>query len=321
MEAAGAQTTAELAAHAVDAIDAVSGGPHEGRRAAHAKGTLCAGAFVASERARELTRAAHMQGEPVRATVRFSNGSGDPEGSDAARLDARGIAVKLYLPDGTTTDIVGLTLPLFPVRTPEDFVAFTRARAPASPGGEPDPEALSAFLADHPETQAALGSIAAALGPPVSYATCAYNSIHSYRMTSADGESRFVRYRFEPEAGEARLPEEEIDAADRDYLQAEVRERLAAGEAAFRLWAVVATDDDPVDDPTVAWPDERERVELGRLALAGPEEERERGDDILVFDPSRVTDGIECSDDPILGFRPHAYAESVFRRTGVRRGE
>ena len=56
---------------------------------------------------------------------------------------------------------------------------------------------------------------------------------------------------------------------------------------------IVANDGDEVDDPTVAWPADRERVEVGRLELTGPETEREQGDDILVFDPTRVTDGIE----------------------------
>jgi catalase len=34
-----------------------------------------------------------------------------------------------------------------------------------------------------------------------------------------------------------------------------------------------------------------------------------------VFDPTRVVDGIELSDDPILRYRPDAYTESVSRRT------
>ncbi len=40
---------------------------------------------------------------------------------------------------------------------------------------------------------------------------------------------------------------------------------------------------------------------------------------MLVFDPMRVTDGIEPSDDQILHIRSHAYAESVLRRSGVAR--
>jgi catalase len=78
---------------------------------------------------------------------------------------------------------------------------------------------------------------------------------------------------------------------------------------------VIATEEDAVDDPTVAWPDERERVELGRLVVTGPELEREQGGDILVFDPTRVTDGIELSDDAILRFRGPAYSVSVERRS------
>ena len=37
---------------------------------------------------------------------------------------------------------------------------------------------------------------------------------------------------------------------------------------------------------------------------------------VLVFDPTRVTTGIELSDDPVLRFRRRAYSESVARRTG-----
>ena len=76
--------------------------------------------------------------------------------------------------------------------------------------------------------------------------------------------------------------------------------------------------DDAVDDPTVAWPlDERERVEVGRLELTGLEESRERDGDIMVMDPTRVTDGIELSNDQILRFRPRAYAVSVKKRSGA----
>ena len=66
--------------------------------------------------------------------------------------------------------------------------------------------------------------------------------------------------------------------------------------------AVIADEDDPVDDPTVAWPEEREKVELGRLELTGLDTERERDGDVLVFDPTRVTDGIELCGrrDPAL---------------------
>ena len=293
-----------LAEEAVDAINAISG-VHPGHRAAHAKGTLLTGTFTPTEDASRLTTAAHMQGEPSRVTVRFSNGGGDPGIPDYAR-EGRGIGLKIYLPDGEKTDIVGLTLPCFFVRTPEDFIAFTKART--------EPERLMPdFLRSHPET---LPAIQAALGsdPPESYATCVYNSIHAYRWLDAEGGSRFVRYRFEPEAGERTLPGAQAKARGPDYLRDDI---LAREQTAFRLVVSIAAEGDPTDDPTAAWPEERERVEVGRLELSGPDTEREQGDDILVFDPTRVIDGIELSDDQILRFRPRAYAASVTRRSGA----
>jgi catalase len=301
-----------LAEQAVDAINALSGA-HEGHRAAHAKGTLLEAIFTATPEAARLTRAAHMQGDPVRATVRFSNGGGDPNVPDYAR-EGRGMSVKLYLPDGTT-DIVALDLPCFFVRTPQDFLEFTRSRVPVPETGQPDMEKVGAWLGDHPEAQTAIQA-ALSNDPPDSYASVAYNSIHAFRWLSADGE-RFVRYRWEPEAGEHRISDDDARERGRDYLQDDILARADRGEAAFRLLVVLADEGDAVDDPTVPWPEERQRVEVGRLKLEGPERKREKGDDVLVFDPARVTDGIELSDDQILRFRPHAYAVSVERRSGA----
>jgi catalase len=308
----------DIAERCVDAINDLSG-RHAGHRAAHARGILCAGTFTAVPGAAELTSAAHMQGDPVRATVRFSNGSGDPSTPDNDRRDGRGLAVKFYLPDGGTTDIVALSLPCFFVRTPEDFIGFAYARLPDPETGELDMEKVGAFVQDHPETAAALQHIIPSLVPPKSYATCAYNSIHSFRLVNG-GEGRFARYRFVPEAGLESLPEEEIDGAPAEYLQDDIRERLARGPVRFKLVARLAAADDAVDDPTVPWPEgERAEAELGTLELTGLDTERETGDDILVFDPTRVTDGIEPSDDQILHVRSPAYSVSVERRSGAPR--
>ena len=303
----------ELAEQAVEAINEVSG-RHDGARAAHAKGTLCAGTFTASPGAADLSPAAHFQGDPVRVTVRLSNGSGNPNAPDGERTEGRGMAIKFYLPDGSTTDIVSLTLPCFFVRTPEDFVVFVRARKPDPETGQPDMEKIGAFLGEHPETGAALQHILPALVPPRSYATCAFNSIHSFRL----GE-RWVRYRIEPEAGVENVPDEEIGGLAADYLQDDIRARLDQGPVRWTLYARLAGEEDDVHDPTVPWPDDREAVELGTVELTGLDGSRERDGDVLVFDPTRVTDGIELSDDQILRFRPDAYAVSVFRRTGAKR--
>jgi catalase len=302
-----------LAEQLVDALGGIYG-RHDGYRAAHAKGALCAATFVAAPEARAFCRAPHLDGEPHRAHVRFSNGSGDPAAPDSAR-DGRGMAIKFYPPGGATTDIVALSIPMFFVRTPEDFLEFNRLRKPDPETGQPDLALLGPFLQAHPETLAAVQA-ALSMEPPESYLRTAYNGIHSLRFTGSDGGAgRWGRYRITPELGVATLSDEQAGERGADYLQSDLVQRLAAGPVGFSLEVVLAHDDDPIDDPTAAWPAERAAVTLGRLELTGLADDREHDGDILVFDPTRLADGIEASADPILAVRSAAYSVSVARRT------
>jgi catalase len=296
------------AAELVDAIGK-AGGVHPGHRAAHAKGVSLTGTFTPTDAARGFSRAAHFAGAPSRVTVRFSNGGANPESNDTAIGDGRGMATKFYLPDGTTADIVALSLPVFFVRDPEEFLEFTLARAESF-------EKVGEFIGSHPATAAAVQLIVPTLVPPRSYATIEYNSIHAFRLVDSDGNGRWIRWRWIPEAEVEWLPEDEREGQDPNYLQTEIFERLPAR---FTLIARLGTDGLPTDDPTVAWPEDLATVAMGTLELTGPETEREQGDDVMVMDPTRVTDGIELSDDPILHVRSHAYSVSVERRSGVPR--
>jgi catalase len=302
-----------LPEQAIDAIHGISG-THPGFRAVHAKGILCKGTFEATPEAAGLTRAAHMQGDPVPVTVRFSNGSGNPELPDY-RQDGRGMATKFYLPDGSKTDIVALTLPRFFVRTPEDFVKFTKAGKPLFGNFAPR---LPLFIATHREALPALRAFLAQK-PPASYAACRYNGIHSFKWVDGDGGERWVRYSWLPEAGEETLDGGEAKRRGHDYLREEIADRLGREPARFTLQLQLAGGSDPIDDPTALWPEQRQTVDAGTLELNALEEGREQGDDILVFDPTRVTDGIEASDDPILHFRSRAYSVSIELRSGVPR--
>jgi catalase len=294
---------------AIDTVTRVFG-RHPGFRALHAKGTLCTGVFTASGQASELTRAAHMQGPEVPATIRFSNGSGNPHHPDWAP-DPRGLAVKLYLPDGGRTDIVAVSTPVFPVRTPEAFVELIAAQG----AGPAAAWKMPLFLARHPEAIRVLPVAAPTLLPPTSYATIPYFALHAFKWIDAEGGERFVRYALRPAAKGSRLAPWSARRRGADYLQNEIRERLAEGPVLFSVEVQIAEPGDPTDDPSAAWPKQRRRVTVGTLKVTGLDTEREKGDDVLVFDPSRVTDGIECSDDPVLQFRPRAYSESVRHRT------
>ena len=85
--------------------------------------------------------------------VRWSHGSGRPDSNDDAPY-VRGMAVSFVLPDGSSTDILGQTVPRFPVRTPEDFVRLSEVAR--------DRKALAEFLATRPRTALALAANARA---------------------------------------------------------------------------------------------------------------------------------------------------------------
>ena len=85
------------------------------------------------------------------------------------RRDARGLAVKFYLADGTTTDVVAISLPAFFARTPEDLLAFNDTRRPDPATGAPDVERVGAYLAEHPE---ALPPVTAAMTHPLPRELC-----------------------------------------------------------------------------------------------------------------------------------------------------
>jgi catalase len=301
-----------VVAQLVDTLRTLAG-RHPGFRAAHAKGIVCAGTFHPSGDARRATRASHLQGDPVPAVVRFSNSSGNPDVHDGAP-GVRALSMKVPLPDGKAADILANSIEGFPARTPEEFLEFLRAQLADPATGKPTPDAVPKFLAGHPGAAAFVGRLMQ--NPvPASYARTGYHAEHAFRFTAADGSRRFGRYHFVPEAGEASLSPDEAGTRSPSFLRDELESRLQTGPAAFRLLLQVAADGDPTDDPTVLWPADRPRVELGRLEVTGISPTSAQDERRLIFDPTNLTDGIELSADPILLARSAAYAISYERRS------
>jgi catalase len=304
-----------LAEDLVAAFNALFG-EHEGLRAVHAKGTCCAATFTATPEAAALTRAPHMQGAPVRTTVRFSNGSGDPKAHDSGR-EPRGMAIKFHLDERSSTDIVAINHPVFVVRTPEEVLEFLKLRKPDPETGQPDLPALIAFIQARPESQRAAQLLVSA--PPVaSFLETEYFALHAFRFVPADGTTRYGRYRITSALGVRTLTPEEAERLNPDYLRDELFERLSSGEATFSIWIRTAADGDDPTDPTQEWT-AGEEILVGSLAITGPVEDQDGGCERLLFDPTRLCDGIEASDDPVLNARPHAYAVSSRKRAKARR--
>ncbi len=293
---------------AVDSIVSVFG-RHPGFRALHAKGTLLKGTFTPLPEAVELTSAPHFQGGPLHATFRFSNGSGNPAHPDYAP-DPRGLAAKIYLEDGGRTDIVCVSSPRFPVKTPEGFIELVAAQG----AGPLAAVKMPLVFARHPEALRNLPALAPTLRPPASYAVIPYYGIHAFKWIDSHGGERWVRYQLLPQAPHVGIAPWSARRSGPDYLQDELRARLATAPIAFTLEVQIAIPGDPIDDPSAAWPKLRRVVPVARYEITDLETDRETGGDVLVFDPTRVTEGIELSDDPVLRFRHAAYSESVARR-------
>ncbi|TXS52510.1 catalase family peroxidase [Streptomyces sp. uw30] len=294
----------------VDSMERMGSGPYPGLRRSSARGVCFVGTFTPTGQAAGLSTAAHFQHRPVPVTVRFSNSEGNPHVPDAAPV-TRGMATRFHLPDGTHTDLLGITVPLFVASTPAEFHGLTEALRPDAVDGRPDPAAVQAHVTAHPQLAAAITQVPPV---PVSYGSAAYWAVHAFIWVDAVGARQPVRYRWEPEAGRAELTAEEAATRAADYLTREFHERLRHGPAAFTLHAQLGEDGDPTHDPTVAWPEERKELTIGRLELTTPVEDQEHWDG-QKFDPTRLTAGIELSDDPVLAFRAHAYAESFSRRS------
>jgi catalase len=288
-----------------DLVEGIHGsrGFHPGFRAVHALGRIYRGTFTASGDGAALTRAVHFQpGAAVPATTRFSSTSADPE---APLSPVAAMATKFYLDDGTVTDLIALNLPLFPLPTPDDYLGLFAARV--------DPAAKAAFFAARPKIAADLQFLLT-MTAPKSLAETAYNAIHAFWFENAAGQRRAGRYHWVPEAGESGQPVAELQALPNDALFTELETRLAQGPVRFALYLSLAEEGDDLTDPSTAWPQTRERVLLGQLALQRRTSLEEIGDPIMLHDPTRTTDGIDVTDDPVLNVRRGAYEVSAVNR-------
>lgn len=174
---------------------------------------------------------------------------------------------------------------------------------------------MAAYVATHPKAARRLPVNAAAVRPVASYAQCSYFGVHAFRWINADGDVSNVRWTWLPEAGDERIGPKDAKSRGRDYLREEIAARLANGPARFRLEVTIAGPSDSTKDPSQLWPADRERVVAGALELTGVVADPETGGKIVVFDPTRMTDGIELSDDAMLAYRARAYSASANLRS------
>lgn len=297
----------------VDTMTKLANGPYKGFRANHAKGVMAQGSFQPSAQGSDISKAPHLQAKESPVMVRFSNATGVPTIADAAgNAMPKGMAIRFTLPDGSNTDIVAISVNGFPAATPEDFLGLLNAVAESGPNA-PSPSPVQRYLETHPAAAKFVGTPKPA---PVSFATLPFFGVNAFAFTNAQGETRYGRYRIEPVSGGQFLSSEDAAQQSPDYLMDELPARLAKQKAQYRILLQVANAEDPLNDPTAVWPDDRQLVELGVLTLNAPLADGREVEKTIMYNPLTLPDGIAPSDDPILLARPGAYAVSYGRRLG-----
>ena len=290
-------------------VDALNGvfGKHAGDRAAHTKGICLTGQFTPAPDAPSLSKAPQFA-KPVGITARFSLGGGNPQAPDNAQDNVRGLAVRFDLGNGANSDLVMISAPVFFVKTPALFVEFLQIV------GSGDKDKLNAFFQVHPESTRQ-NAFLTSHPVPASYAEVDYWGVHAFTFTNAAGDTKVVKYKAIPEAGELGLSPDEAKAKGPDFYSPELKERLANGPVVFDLVAILGEKGDPTSDPTLRWDNEDNRATapLGKIRINAIAPDATCN--AFSFLPGNVADGIAGpTNDPIFAARSPAYAVSLIRR-------
>lgn len=304
----GDRLTAQRVVGAMEA----NGPAHPGFRRNHAKGVCVTGTFRGTTQGQALSTAKAFSGAPLPVLGRFSIGGPNPHGADnTARV--RSMALQFGGADEPQWRMAMNSFPFFAVATPQAFHEQTLAKRPDPATGKPDPAAMDAFFATHPQARK-FQQWARTAPWSDSWANTRYNSVNAFRFIDADGTERFVRWSMRPHAPFHALDAAERERADADFLAADLQARLAQGPLHWDMVVTLAAPGDPVNDPSRPWPDTRKQIVAGTLTLVHAEPQATGECRDVNFDPLILPPGIAASDDPILAARSAAYAQSFNRR-------
>ena len=284
-----------------------SGKAHQ--RFVHAKGVVCQGSFRASLGAAAVSKAAHFGGEVVPIRVRFSDGAPDMNVSDSSPdANPRGMAIRFD--SGQGTDILAIAHNGFVVGTGEEFLALLKAQA-AMDTSKPHPWPIETFLGSHPNARKVVQD---AKPVPASFATESFYGNNAFTFINSKGQKQAGRYQIIPVGGAQYLDDATAKVKSPSFLSEELQPRLSKAPAKFRLLLQLAEAGDLTNDSSEVWPDSRKTIELGIITIESVVPDSAAAERALAFDPTRLVDGIELSDDPLPTLRSRVHAYSVAGR-------
>ena len=296
----------------VDTFEQLNG-PHPGFRRNHAKGVSVSGTFESTGRAAELSRAAVFRPGRMPVVGRFSLAGGNPNAVDTPDT-VRALAIRFSRPDGEEWRTAMISLPVFPVRTPEAFREQLVATSADPRTGKPDPAKVQAFLAGHPESARALAAIKAEKLSS-GFENTTYYGLNAFELVSSSGKSTPVRWSMVPL--QPFVPAaEQPPTGDPNFLFDALIAQVERSPLQWRLVLTIGQPGDPTNDATIAWPPDREQIDAGTLTIDRIESDDSSPVRNITFDPLVLPDGITGSDDPLLSARSATYSVSFTRRVG-----
>jgi catalase len=297
----------------VDTFEQVFG-RHSDFRRNHAKGVCVTGHFESNGHGSTLSKASVFLPGRVPIVGRFAFAGGQPYVPDAPNI-VRSMAILFKLPNGEEWRTSMINIPVFIVNTVQGFHDQLLASALDPATGKPNPAAMNAFLAKHPETARAMEVIHA---HPMSsgFANSTYYGLNAYRFINADGAGVPVRWSMAPVQPFAPVDTAQPSPAGKNYLFDALIAAIHANPIQWHLIITVGQPGDPTADATLPWPPDRQQVDVGKLTIDTIESEDTSPARDINFDPLVLPNGIAVSDDPLLSARSAAYSQSFTRREG-----
>ncbi len=300
-------------------------------RIVHARGSAAHGFFECYKPQSKVTRASFLaeEGKRTPVFVRFSTVAGERGSFDLAR-DVRGFAVKFYTDEGNF-DIVGNNIPVFFIQDAMKFPDLVHAVKPEPHHGMP--QAGSAhdtfwdFVSLMPESTHMLMWAMSDRAIPRSYAMMQGFGVHTFRLVNAKGESRFVKFHWNPVKGTHSVDWDEavkINGADPDFHRRDLWESIEAGvfpewELGFQVFTEEQANGFSFDvlDPTKIVPEELVPVTpVGRMVLNRNPDNFFAETEQVAFGVQNLVPGIDFSNDPLLAGRIHSYFDTQISRLG-----
>jgi catalase len=300
--------------HMVAGFEQVNGN-HPGFRLNHAKGLCVAGSFESKGQAIPISKAVVFQVGRVPAIGRISLAGGMPFQADKAAT-VRSMALRLAPPGAEEWRTATVNIPVFVVNSAQGFYDQTLASAPDPATGKPDPDAMNAFFAKHPEAVNAMAIIKKS--PPSSgFADSTFYGLDAFRFVNAAGVSVPVRWSWVPvQPVLTENPTPSATTTDNNYLFDALIAQITAHPLQWRLMVTIGEAGDPTNDATLPWPAERRQIEAGTVTFDHVSSEATGRCADINYDPLVLPSGIEASDDPLLSARSAVYARSFTLRAG-----